>query len=171
MPGREDKAFTLLEVLLAIAVIALIVTGIIGISSHLLAARAASPDDIFWQACAAARKMALESGAETRLGFDDKTKAFVIGNGLSSKNMAVPSARDDLSVNFLTTQGGASSVLIGGALVETQTITYVTFYPDGTCTPFRLQIRQRDNVRALNIDPWTCARVLSGADSNASGSL
>ena len=36
------------------------------------------------------------------------------------------------------------------------------FYPDGTCTAFRVQFRVGANAWQLAIDPWTCAPVLEG---------
>ena len=169
MARAKASGFTILEILLALAVMALIAASIIGASAHLLNSRAVSPDDLFWQAVAASRKLALHSGAETRLGFDDKAKAFSVSNGAIAKTFAVHTAdNDQLLINLLTTQAGASSMLIGGTLIETQTMPYATFYPDGTCVPFRVQIRQRDSVRSLAIDPWTCARVLHPIDPNAS---
>jgi prepilin-type N-terminal cleavage/methylation domain-containing protein len=166
-----DSGFTLLEILLAIALIALISATIIGASAHLLNSRSASPDDVFWQACAAARKSALRSGTEARLGFDDKTKSFLVTNGAASRSISVSSADDQLAISFLTTQGSASAVLVGGTLLETQSMPFVTFYPDGTCIPFRVQVRLRDGVHSIAIDPWTCARVLSQTNSNAGGAF
>ena len=40
----------------------------------------------------------------------------------------------------------------------------VIFYPDGTCTPFRVQFRMPDRASVLTIDPWTCAEVLPPKD-------
>ena len=56
-------------------------------------------------------------------------------------------------------------VLVGGQLVETQTLPSVTFYGDGTCSPFRAQLRNKGvDPRVLEIDPWTCAQVLPNAE-------
>ena len=66
----------------------------------------------------------------------------------------------ELTVDFLSAQPGQSSVLIGGELVDTKTVPAVTFYPDGTCSPFRAQFRAGGAAKVLSIDPWTCAQVL-----------
>ena len=58
----------------------------------------------------------------------------------------------------------SSSILIGGTLVETEPLASVTFYSDGTCTPFRAQIRTGGGAHLLTIDPWTCAPVLAKTD-------
>ena len=172
MPRAKPGGFTLLEIVLALAVMALMATAIIGASAHLLSSRAVSPDDVFWQAVAASRKLALLSGADTRLGFDDKAKAFTLSNGAASKTFAVHTTdNDQLSINLLSTQGGSSAMLIAGTMIETSTMPFATFYPDGTCIPFRVQIRQRDAVHSLAIDPWTCSRVLHVADPNGTGAL
>ncbi len=157
--------FTLLEVLLTVALIGLLATTLIGISAHLLSDRPTSPDDIFWQAAQEARRSALKSKHEVRLSFDAKAKTFEVNGGTTSRAFAVPSAPDDLAVDFIADQSGGSSSLIGGTLVETQTMTDVPFYPDGTCVPFRVQFRAKGGVHRVSIDPWTGARVLAPLDS------
>jgi general secretion pathway protein H len=159
--------FTLLEVLLAVALIGLLATTLIGVSAHLLNDRPTSPDDVFWQATQEARRAALKSGQEVTLEFDGKSKAFVLSGG-SARSFPIPSAPDDLAVDFLANQSGASSALIGGTLVETQTISEVAFYPDGTCVPFRVQFRAKGGIHKLEIDPWTGARVLAPLDATGS---
>ncbi|MFZ1056073.1 MAG: hypothetical protein WAN79_10410, partial [Opitutaceae bacterium] len=59
----------------------------------------------------------------------------------------------------------SSSILIGGIVVETEPLTSVTFYDDGTCTPFRAQIRTNGGAHLLSIDPWTCAPILAKTDA------
>lgn len=162
-----QRGFTLLEILLAIAVIGLIATSVIGMSSHLLTAKPATPDDVFWQASQAARKAALKTGRDQTLSFDPKTRTFIVNDGTASSSFAVLAASEDLAVDFLSTQAGASAMLLGGTLVQTQTIPSVTFYSDGTCVPFQVQIRARGAAHVLSIDPWTCARVLTPPDANA----
>jgi hypothetical protein len=71
-----------------------------------------------------------------------------------------------LIVEFLSAQKGGPSILLASQLVETSTMPYVTFYGDGTCSPFRVQIRTGGEPRTLRIDPWTCAMVLPGTEEN-----
>jgi len=160
----------MLEVLLALALIALLGGVLIGGGSNLLADKPQSADDVFWQAVQASRKQALKDGKDVRLGFDAKEKKFVLSDAASSgaaiKDFAIPAA-NDLAITFLTTQKGASMILLGGVAVETQTLPAVTFYADGTCTAFRLQIQQGSSTRTHAIDPWTCAQVLVAKDPNA----
>jgi prepilin-type N-terminal cleavage/methylation domain-containing protein len=166
MSETGDRAgFTLLEILLVIALIALMGTIFIGGSQAMLTDKAKSLDDQFWQATAQARKTALEDRQSVILAYDTKTRAFVLADGLRKASLPV-TGPDDLVIDFHPSQvPSGSEVLVGGTLVETQPMTSVTFYNDGTCTPFRVQIRANNAAHLLSIDPWTCAPVLSAADA------
>jgi hypothetical protein len=62
---------------------------------------------------------------------------------------------------------GGNMILIGGMLLESSPIVFATFYADGTCTAFRVQIARGSGVHTLSLDPWTCAPVLLPPDPNA----
>lgn len=161
--GRGRAGFTMLEILLVLGLIALLTGSLVTVSMHLVGDRAATPEDVFWEASRSARKLALETGNDARLTFDEKEKTFVVGaNGAPGQTFALPPVRG-LTVDFLPPkQGRFSSVLIGGQLVDTNRLTAVTFYADGTCAPFRVQLRNEGApARILNIDPWTCAPMLT----------
>jgi general secretion pathway protein H len=125
-----------------------------------------SPDEAFWQVVQEARKTALESSREVRLSFDQKEKAFVINDGTGPRLFPVSTvATNDLQVDFLSLQKSGSTILLGGVVVETQPLpTGVTFYDDGTCTPFRVQIRANAGAHILAVDPWTGAAMLPAND-------
>jgi len=161
-----DRAgFTLLEILLVLALIALMGTIFIGGSSAMLADKAKSLDDQFWQACADARRQALEDRQSVLLSFDPKAKGFVLADSLNRTVVPV-TGPDDLLIDFHSAQAeSGSETLVGGTLVETQPMATVAFYNDGTCTPFRAQIRANAGAHMLSIDPWTCAPVLSPTDA------
>jgi prepilin-type N-terminal cleavage/methylation domain-containing protein len=161
----ERGGFTLIEILLALALIALLGTIFVSGTNSLLADRATSPDDQFWKACAQARKQALEEQRMVLLSFDQRTRAFVMNDGAQQRTLPVPGA-DDLAIDFHPAQSdSSSSILLGGTLVETQPLAAATFYDDGTCTPFRVQIRNSGGAHMLSIDPWTCAPVLTKSDA------
>lgn len=157
------RGFTLLEILLALALIALLGTLLVGASSRALTNKPVSTDDLFWKACSEARKLALESGREVRLGFADereKGRRFTVEGGTGARDFPITGA-GEIAVNFLSGQKVAgSAVILGGQLVETQALPFVTFYGDGTCTAFRVQIRSGVSAHVLSVDPWTCAPVL-----------
>ncbi len=168
-------AFTLLELLLALAIIGLVGAVFIGGSAQMLSDRPVSADDVFWKAVQEARKQALKTGNEFRLTFiddRDKGKLFRVSDGSTARDFLL-SARvgPDFTVSFLTTQKGASAILVAGQMVETQTLPAVLFYGDGTCTAFRAQFQRGGNTHLIAIDPWTCAPVLLPADPNAPPAL
>ncbi len=160
----RSAAFTLLEILLALALMALLAGALVTGSAQLIGDKPATAEDVFWQAVLKSRQAALKSEQEVRLSFDPKEKAFVLDDGTVKQSLPVPPAQD-LTVEFLSAQTGGSTILIGGTLVDTQTMPSVTFYPDGTCTACRVQFRAGGSARILAIDPWTCAQVLARGDN------
>lgn len=183
--SRRSKAFTLLEVLLTIAIIALLASVLVGGSARLLSEQPISVDDVFWTAVREARKTALKAEHEIRLKYDKEKKQFYLIDGLAPTTLAadgftkeevplkvfpVPAqgTTSDLTVDLLgPPTRGANLIMIGGMVMEGNPLTFVTFYSDGTCSPFRLQISRAGGVHTLSIDPWTCAQVLTPADPNA----
>jgi prepilin-type N-terminal cleavage/methylation domain-containing protein len=158
---NSQSAFTLLEILLAIALVALLATALIAGSVSLLSEKSVSADDVFWQAASQARKAALESDAEVSLSFNDDQKAFIIDDGVTPRPVPIAGATKDLGVDFIAAQSnGADTMLIAGTLVDSQPMPSVTFYGDGTCSPFRVQIRKTGGAHILEVDPWTCAQML-----------
>ena len=178
------SGFTLLEILLSLAIIALLSGALIGLSVHLLNDQPVSADEVFWKAVQEARKAALKAEHEMRLKFDPQKKAFLIVDGLAPavlgpdgitrveetplKELPVPSATTgDVTVEFLSAQKGGNTILVGGMLLESQPIPFVVFYSDGNCTAFRVQITRNGAVHQLSVDPWTCAPILTPPDPNA----
>lgn len=177
----QRSGFTLLEVLLSLAIIALLATVFIGGTAALLSEQPASAEEVFWQAVQTARKTSLQAGRETRLKFDNTKQEFLIVDGRAPAVLGadgftreetplhalpVPSAgTSELKVEFLATTRSGPMLLIGGVLVEAQPVPFVTFYGDGTCSPFRVQFARSDHANTLSIDPWTCAQVLTAKES------
>jgi general secretion pathway protein H len=192
IPTRKRSAsatspcgFTLLEVLLSLAIIALIGTVLIGGSARLLNDQPVSVDDVFWKAVQEARKTALKTEHDIRLKFDREKRQFLIvdanappvttADGLLKEETPLKvfpvfaPTGTDMTVDFLgaSTKGGGSAILVGGVLIESQTIPFVTFFSDGTCSAFRLQVMRNGAAHTLSIDPWTCAQVLTPGEQNA----
>ena len=176
------SGFTLLEILLAIALIALLAGALIGGAAHLLTDQPVTADEVFWKSVQQARKTALKSEKEVRLRFDAKKKQFVLIDGFAPSALAAdgftreetalkqfpipPPGGTDLTIDFLSSSKGGAVILVGGVMIESQPIQFVTFYPDGTCTPFRAQFMRNGASHLLAVDPWTCAAVLT-VDPNA----
>lgn len=165
-PATHRAAFTLLEIMLAIALLGIISAALVSGSVHLLNHGAETPEQVFWDASAKARETALKQDHDVLLSYDDKEKTFVLdNNGSTEKFPVVPD--DHLTIDFLhaSTSDGRGTALIGGQLVDTETIPFVTFYADGTCTPFRVQFRTNGPADVIAVDPWTCARELTPPDN------
>lgn len=156
----RPAGFTLLEILLVLALMGLIGAMVGGAVLRVVDADHPTPEDVFWQACRSAQKMASLSERDVSLTFDSKQKKLIWSNGLETEDAAFDPAGGDVSVQFLQAQKGGSLILIAGQVVETQEVPRVSFYPDGTCSAFRVQFRVGANAWQVAIDPWTCAPML-----------
>jgi prepilin-type N-terminal cleavage/methylation domain-containing protein len=145
---RNVGGFTLLEIVVVLALFALITALLIGGSGSLL--RAIGREEVentALNAIASARHEAVLSGRTLDLRLDEKTRVLDWGAGRAT-------LAGEEAVRLLPPVK-TSSVLIGGRL-EKAAITDVRFYPDGTCDPFRVEIVRGQSGRILLIDPWTC---------------
>ena len=68
----------------------------------------------------------------------------------------------DLVVLFLPADnGGNASALAAAPTDDSASLPYVTFFGDGTCTPFSVQLRSKVGAaQRIDVDPWTCAQML-----------
>ena len=154
------SAFTLLEVLLVIALIGIVTTALLVGGPRLAGDRPLTAEDVFWRAVGEARHYALLHQTEVRLSYDREARHFTAWTPEGTETFAVP-GESDLQLDFLSAQKGGRSIMIGGVVLEAQVIPSITFYDDGTCTPFRVQLRTDQNQpRVIGIDPWTCAALL-----------
>ncbi len=160
-PRAKTCAFTLVEILLVLALVGLITAMVAAGITRVLSDDHPTPDDVFWQACRSAERLATLGEREVSLGFDPKGRKFVWSDGRDTGEAALDPTGGDVSVQFLQAQAGGGLILIAGQVVETQEVPRVTFFPDGTCSAFRVQLRAGDQTWQLAIDPWTCAPVLA----------
>lgn len=164
--ATDSTGFTLLEVLLTLALIGLLAGVLVLGALKMTETKPLTAEEVFWKAVAEARRDALLSGQEVRLRFVANKKSFaLIATGPSGEKQYPFEGMDDVKVDFLAGSKPGSAMLIRSQLVETQTVRSVTFYGDGTCTPFRLQIRTGGPARVLSIDPWTCAPILAANET------
>lgn len=158
--------------MVVIAIITLLAGVLVTGGLHLTREGSATPEETFWKAVTEARRMALLSGRDVRMSFDggrkaakDEARSLVIRQADGTeKRVPFEERPGELIMEFLSAQKGGASILLASQIVETSTVPYVTFYGDGTCSPFRVQIRTGGEPRTLRIDPWTCALVLPGTE-------
>lgn len=145
--------FTLVEVLLVIALIALVSSAIVAGAGAIdrLQRESADAESTALAAFAAARRTAVTTAATvTIVHLPEERK-------LSWEGGAAQLPDNDEEVSLLPPVM-ESAFLVGGQLQE-NAITRVRFYPDGTCDAFRLKVRRGTQSRESLIDPWTTSPV------------
>ena len=158
-PWHQKMAgFTLLEVLVVLALIGLISALLIGSSDALL--RSIGKDDLETTALTAianARHSAVLAGRQEELHNDDQTRMLSWDDGSAALT-------GEGTVRLLPAVK-TSAMLVGGQAVEAPLLR-VRFYADGTCDPFRLEIVKDKASHILSIDPWTSTPLLPEASPN-----
>ena len=154
-----SRAFTLLEVIVAIALLGLVAGLFISGGSELFRARERTAADIFWQAVQAARLQAVQEDATVMLRFDEKKRRVVWNSAAAAHELDWPGK----NLEFLPVDRN-DTILLGGQLVGTGGMAVVRFYADGGVDRFRAQLTDAaGRVTRLDLDPWTCAPVLRAA--------
>ena len=156
IPVHRRSAFTVIEMLLALALLALVSSVLISGMNSFFQQKDARPDDTFWSAINSARQQALEREEIVSLQFNEDTS--VLSWSWPDGQDALPLPQTKL--RFLPAEKSTTR-LIGGVQFETDALPSVRFYPDGSCDAFRAELTAGDKPpRILRIDPWTCAPVL-----------
>lgn len=150
---RSRSGFTLIEILLVLALLGLISTAIIAGANAIdrLQREDRDAESIALKAIASARHAAVTGDRIVLLRHDTEGNRLVWSDG----SIALPDNGE--TVDFLPPKL-ESAYLIGGRLQE-NALPAVHFYPDGTCDAFRLQIRRQQDSRESVVDPWTCSTV------------
>lgn len=155
---QRRAAFTLVEILLVLALLGIVAFAFVNGAADLFRAKEPRAEDVFWQGVTAARQLALESNQNVVLHYDQE-KHLLGWEAESKAGQTLPFPGKQLDFLPVTSQ---STILIGGQLTETGSIKFVRFYPDGGCDAFRAQLVDgAGRHTVLSIDPWTCAPVLA----------
>jgi len=181
---RRRQAFTLLEVLLVVALIGLLSGVLVTGLTRMLNPPPDSPAQAFWRAARAARKHALENATQVRLSYNADDGAFeaVAEDGTALDPIRPPAGT---RVEFLagivpptlssTGVNGTVNRLFSGVLDAADAPTdSVTFFSDGTSSLYRVRIQASlsgaDTITSIiEVDPWTCSPMLGTSAGGATG--
>lgn len=156
---RRRAAFTLVEVLLVVALLGLVAFAFVNSAADLFRSREPRADDVFWDAVTAARQLALEGNQTVILRYDAEKHVLAWSGAGTSPAKTLPFPGRQLEFLPVVSQG---SILLGGQLTETDSIKLVRFYSDGCCDAFRVQVTDAAGRLIIQgIDPWTCAPMLA----------
>ena len=159
-PRSSGPGFTLIEIMVVLALLGALATILAVGASRALVNRAESPVEVFWLAVGEARKQALENEIDIDLRFNNEDQLFEASTLLGTRATPLPSEMQ-MQLDFLGVGGSGQTIMIGGRLIETSLLEQVTFFRDGTCTPFRARLTlEGEQPILLEIDPWTCAPIL-----------
>lgn len=151
------RAFTLLEVILAIALLGIVASLFITGGSEMFRARERTLVDVFWSAVQAARLQAVQEDTTVTMRFDEKDRRIVWRSAGSDEHETDWPGRN---LEFLSSESH-DSILIGGQLAGTGQRATVRFYADGTTDRFRAQLTDANGqISRLELDPWTAAPVV-----------
>ncbi len=154
--AADRRAFTLLEVVLAIAVLGLVTVLFITGGHDLFRARERTIADVFWSAVQAARLQAVQEDAVVSLRYVREDRRVVWSSASGTHALDWPGK----DLEFLPVEQ-RDTILLGGQLAGTGRLAHVQFYVDGGVDRFRAQLTdEAGQITRLDLDPWTCAPVL-----------
>lgn len=169
---RDRRAFTLIEMMLVLALIAVFATLFVMNAGSLGKQTAAQAVEAkFWEAVREARSQAIIDREAHALRFDAKAVAFVVENTRTGHRESFAVSREDwpadteLEIALKKRVDRSQFTLVAGQLVDLREIPEVRFFPDGACVPFVAVFQIGATERQIEIDPWTGAELL-GSDAN-----
>lgn len=159
------SGFSMVEILLVIALIGVLASiFVLNFDVLLRQNETGSLEQAFWKASSEARNLALFERRPQDLRYDPETTAYLIGGGEEAVRFPVNTSdwTEGVETEVLFNQSltDDSFKLVGGKLITERQVPFVRFFPDGTCMPFVLSIRVDEDVRTIEIDPWSGAELL-----------
>lgn len=163
------RAFTLVEIMLTIALMTLLTSVfVLNVNGFLQQGAIETLQDEFWRAVEEAKKSAVYEQKPKVLAFDEDKQAFLVVSGESVQEFPLKIDNlDDLEIEVVFNQvlPAERYVLIRGQQKKLNEIARVIFHPDGTCTPFVVQMTVAETTIDIPIDPWTGAELLMPEDT------
>ncbi|MDE0769332.1 MAG: prepilin-type N-terminal cleavage/methylation domain-containing protein [Opitutaceae bacterium] len=169
--GDARKAFTLIEMMLTIALITLLSSLFVwNITSLLKQGELESLQNELWGAVEKAKQSAVFNRQPHVVRFDEEAQAFRVSAGGKQFTFEVETDGFDegveIEVVFNEQLPKDGYRLVRGELVTQREIESVTFYPDGTCTPFSVNLKIGEYQSDFQIDPWTGSQLTAPEDDS-----
>ena len=164
--GDRDwrRAFTLIELMLTMALIALLSSLFIwNINALLKQGELEALQNELWGAVEKAKQAAVFSRQPHKVRFDEKLKSFMVSSGGEEIAFKVDTSgfgeEVEIEVLFKMILPKDGYRLVRGELVTHREIESVTFFPDGTCTPFSVDMKIGEYESGYQVDPWTGSQL------------
>ncbi|HAT60746.1 MAG TPA: hypothetical protein DCS60_08260 [Opitutae bacterium] len=164
--GDRDwrRAFTLIELMLTMALIALLSSLFIwNINALLKQGELEALQNELWGVVEKAKQAAVFSRQPHKVRFDEKLKSFMVSSGEEEIAYQVDTSgfgeEVEIEVFFKMILPKDGYRLVRGELVTYREIESVTFFPDGTCTPFSVDLKIGEYKSGYQIDPWTGSQL------------
>ena len=122
-----------------------------------------------WASIGQARQDAVFSRNPVVMRYDAENQAFVLVSGAVETPFAIDTSGlgegVEIRVVFKEMLPSDGYRLVRGELVTEREIETVTFFPDGTCSPFSVDLQIADYVSSIQMDPWTGSQLTRPEDS------
>ena len=152
------RGFTLIEVVIVIALIAIAGSLVVVSAEGMLSGLGSEPNDrIFQKAVREARFQAASLKENTYLLYDDESGTLYVldEGGQSLSDFSIAASNGDEVPALVFEQMLPSSGLDGFSREETAQIKQLVFRPDRSSTPFQVTMRDGANEFTLRFDPFS----------------
>lgn len=169
---RRYRGFTLIEILLVVALIGMFsAIFVVNLDALLRQSEVSAVESAFWEAAREARTRALIERRPQSLRFDEETMAFVVEEAGGVNRVEYPIDQDDwapgtrLEIHLQKRVPPSQFSLVAGDLIDVRPIAAAHFFPDGTCSPFLVEMEVGAHDFTIEIDPWTGAELVLDEDA------
>lgn len=158
---------------MVLALMGLLTSVLVVGANRMLASPPVTAEGAFWQMVAAVRRYSLQHEINVQMSFDEMSTSLMATaeDGTILPAVVAPTGSKLTFLPGLSAPTGSSG-LGGIALLDTP-LTTITFYSDGTCSLFRLQVESGGfgtvAPQIVQIDPWTCAPLFLPAGTTSTG--